>query len=67
MYLVVSLVLFAYSGGNDPTSVNGLSFPIALFIDVVVGTPAAAITCLAFFGYRKTRRRAQSASKRFNT
>lgn len=67
IYLVISLVIFAYSGSNDPTSINGLAFPIAIFIYIVIGTPAAAVTCLAFFGYRKTRQRTQDTSKRFNT
>jgi hypothetical protein len=68
VYLVVNLVILSYSGGNDPTSINGLDFPIAIFIDIVVGAPAAVITYLAFFGYKKTKpQRTQAASNRLST
>jgi hypothetical protein len=54
----IFLVIFAYSG-NGPTSVNAITFPIAIFLYIVVGIPAVAITFLIWLGYTKTKPRRQ--------
>ena len=61
---VVVIVLFVgylfiggYSGGNNPTSINALLFPIALLVLVFAGVPSMLVCGLLWGGYAVSRRR----------
>jgi hypothetical protein len=51
------LLIGAYSGGNNPTSVNGLLFPIAFLFLGFVGFPALLVCGLLWVGYAVSLRR----------
>jgi len=51
------LLIGAYSGGSNPTSVNGLLFPIALLFLGIVGFPSLVVCILLWAGYAISRRR----------
>lgn len=48
----VYLFIGGYSGANDPQSVSGLLFPIALLIFGVVGVPLLLACAASLAGYR---------------
>lgn len=48
---LVNLFMQGYSGGNDPTSVAPLAFPIALFFFLIAGIPGVLISALLWLGY----------------
>ncbi|HTZ90782.1 MAG TPA: hypothetical protein VMB74_00180 [Streptosporangiaceae bacterium] len=52
----VYLIVGGYSGGNNPTSVNGLLFPVAVLLMGVAGIPATLICALLWTGYSYSRR-----------
>lgn len=61
---VVVIVLFvsylligAYSGGNNPASINGLLFPLALIVLGVFGFPSSLVCALLWAGFAVSRRR----------
>ena len=51
------LLIGAYSGGGNPTSVNGVLFPIALLFLGIVGFPSMLVCILLWAGYAISRRR----------
>jgi hypothetical protein len=53
----VYLLIGAYSGGSNPTSVNGVLFPIALLFLGIVGFPSTLVCVLLWVGYAISRRR----------
>ena len=53
----VYLVIGAYSGGSNPTSVNGVLFQIALLFLGIVGFPSTLVCVLLWVGYAISRRR----------
>jgi hypothetical protein len=53
----IYLVIGAYSGGSNPTSVNGVLFPIALLFLGIVGFPSTLVCGLLWVGYAISRRR----------
>lgn len=55
--LVIYLVVGGYSGGNDPTSVAPLAFPIAVIFFVIGGIPAILICAGLWIAYGAVRRR----------
>jgi hypothetical protein len=48
---LINLFIAGYSGGNDPTSVAPLAFPIAILGFVIAGVPAMAISALLWLTY----------------
>ena len=67
---VVVIILFfayllvgAYSGGNNPTSVNGLLFPLAFLFLGFVGFPSLLVCSLLWAGYAASRRRRPRAGE----
>jgi hypothetical protein len=52
---LVNLFIAGYSGGNDPTSVAPLAFPIALLFFVIAGVPALLICTLLWLAYTASR------------
>jgi hypothetical protein len=48
---LVNLFIQGYSGGNDPTSVAPLAFPVAILSFVIVGFPAMLICALLWLAY----------------
>jgi hypothetical protein len=61
--VVVIILLFfylfigGYSGGNNPTSVAPVLFPIAFLLLGLVGVPAMLVCSLLWAGYALSRRR----------
>lgn len=55
--LFVYLFIGGYSGGNNPTSVAPVLFPIAFLLLVFVGVPSMLVCCLLWVGYAASRRR----------
>jgi hypothetical protein len=53
------LIVYGYSGGNNPTSLNGLLFPLAFLIFFVVGGPSMLLCALLWAGYSFSRRRGE--------
>jgi hypothetical protein len=53
----IYLLIGAYSGGSNPTSVNGVLFPIALIFLGIVGFPSMLVCILLWAGYAISRRR----------
>ena len=53
----VYLLIGAYAGGSNPTSVNGVLFPIALLFLGTVGFPSMLVCVLLWVGYAISRRR----------
>ena len=51
------LLIGAYSGGSNPTSVNGVLFPIALLFLGIIGFPSVLVCVLLWAGYAISRRR----------
>jgi len=51
------LLIGAYSGGSNPTSVNGVLFPVALLFLGIVGLPSLLVCILLWAGYAISRRR----------
>src|SRR5215469_7421730 len=54
---VVYLFIGGYSGGNNPTSVNGLLFPLAFLLLGLVGLPSMLVCGLLWAGYAASRHR----------
>lgn len=54
---VLYLFIGGYSGGNSPTSVTPILFPIAILLFVVGGLPSMLICGLLWTGYSLSRRR----------
>jgi hypothetical protein len=61
---VVVVAMFAgylfvggYLGGNNPTSLNGLLFPLAFLVFFGVGVPSMLVCGLLWVGYTASRRR----------
>lgn len=52
---LVNLFIQGYSGGNDPTSVAPLAFPVAILFFVIVGFPAMLICALLWLAYTASR------------
>ena len=48
---LINLFIAGYSGGNDPTSVAPLAFPIAILFFVIAGVPAMLISALLWLAY----------------
>jgi hypothetical protein len=48
---IVNLFIQGYSGGNDPTSVAPLAFPVAILFFVIAGFPAMLICALMWLAY----------------
>jgi hypothetical protein len=48
---LVNLFIQGYSGGNDPTSIAPLAFPIAILGFVIAGIPALVISTLLWLAY----------------
>jgi hypothetical protein len=59
--LVLYLFIGGYSGGNSPTSVTPVLFPIALLIFVVVGLPSMLLCGAMWAGYSLSTRRRRLA------
>jgi hypothetical protein len=59
--LVVYLFIGGYSGGNSPTSVTPVLFPIALLLFVVAGLPSMVLCGAMWAGYSLSARRRRSA------
>jgi hypothetical protein len=53
----VYLLIGAYAGGSNPTSVNGVLFPIVLLFLAIVGFPSMLVCVLLWAGYAISRRR----------
>lgn len=51
---VFYLIYVSYQG-QSPSDVNGIAFPIAMFVLVVGGAPLALLIALLFWGLNKTR------------
>jgi hypothetical protein len=56
MAVVLYLFIGGYSGGNNPTSITPILFPIAIAVFVVAGLPSVLICCLLWTGYSLSRR-----------
>jgi hypothetical protein len=52
---LVDLFIAGYSGGNDPTSVAPLAFPVAILGFVIAGIPALVISALLWLTYAASR------------
>lgn len=50
--LFVYLIIGGYSGGNSPTSVTALLFPVAFGYLLVIMMPSALVCALLWLGYR---------------
>jgi hypothetical protein len=62
--LVVYLFIGGYSGGNSPTSVTAVLFPIAILLFVVAGLPSMLLCGVMWAGYSlSTRRRNRSEAQ----
>jgi NADH:ubiquinone oxidoreductase subunit H len=57
MLFVVYLFIGGYSGGNNPTSIAPVLFPIAFFLFVFAGVPSMLVCCLLWIGYAISRYR----------
>jgi hypothetical protein len=55
--LVLYLFIGGYSGGNSPTSVTPLLFPIAFLLLVFAGLPSMVLCGLMWAGYSLSKRR----------
>lgn len=51
------LVIGGYSGGNSPTSVTAVLFPVALLFFIVIGIPAILVCLLLWIGFAVSARR----------
>ena len=48
---LINLFVQGYSGGNDPTSVAPLAFPIAIALFLIAGVPGLLISALLWLAY----------------
>ena len=55
--LVIYFFIGGYSGGNSPTNIAPVLFPIALGLFVFVGLPAILICALLWIGFAWSSRR----------
>jgi hypothetical protein len=55
--LVIYLFIGGYSGGNSPTSVTPVLFPIAILLFVVAGLPSMLLCGAMWAGYSLSTRR----------
>jgi hypothetical protein len=54
---LVYLIIDGYSGGNSPTNIAPIAFPVVLLFFVVLGIPALVISALLWFAYGAARTR----------
>jgi len=59
---VVYMIIFGYSGGNDPTSINALAIPLAFLVLFFIGVPSMLVCGLLWGGYAVSRRRSARPS-----
>ena len=65
MGFVVYLFIGGYSGGDSPTNIAPVLFPIAILLFLVAGLPAMLICALLWAGFsRSSRRRSASGPDR---